>query len=136
MSRPIPPPNPVTAPYWDAARRQELVLQRCRSCGRHVFHPRSTCSHCGADELAWERASGRGTIFTFTVARRPPHPGFADLLPLVVAIVELDEGSRLTTNIVGCPPDAVRIGMAVQVDFENLDDPDATALPVFRPAAD
>ena len=83
--------------------------------------------------MSWERASGRGTIHTFTVARRPPHAGFADLVPLVVAIVELDEGPWLTTNIVGCEPEVVSIGMAVEVDFEDLDDESATVLPVFRP---
>lgn len=133
MTRPTPPANPVSARYWDAARRHELVIQRCRRCDRHVFHPRSTCPHCGAVELAWEQVSGRGTIYTFTVARRPPHPRFADRVPLVVAIVELDEGPRLTTNIVGCPPDTVRIGMDVEVHFEDLNDEHATALPVFRP---
>jgi uncharacterized OB-fold protein len=135
-TRPIPPANPVSAPYWDAARHHGFVIQRCRSCDRHAFHPRTTCPHCGARDLAWEPVSGRATVYTFTVARRPTHPAFADRIPYVIAIVELAEGPRLTTNIVGCSPDAVHIGMVVEVDFDDLEDEEATTLPVFRPAND
>jgi uncharacterized OB-fold protein len=124
----------VSAPYWDAARRHELVIQRCCACERHVFYPRPTCPHCGAHDLAWVPASGRGTVHTFTVARRPTHPAFADRVPYVIAIVELEEGPRLTTNIVGCEPDDVHIDMPVQVTYEDLEDENATTLPVFRPA--
>jgi uncharacterized OB-fold protein len=75
-------------------------------------------------------------VHTFTIARRPTHPGFADRVPYVIAIVELAEGPRLTTNIVGCSPDVVYIGMDLQVDFDDLEDDEATTLPVFRPADD
>jgi uncharacterized OB-fold protein len=128
----MPPPNPVSAPYWDAARRHQLVLQRCGRCDRHVFYPRRTCPYCGGADLEWVPGSGRAVVHTYTVARRPTHPAFADRGPYVIAIVELAEGPRLTTNIVGCDPDDVRIGMAVSVDFEDVDGTD-TSLPVFRP---
>jgi uncharacterized OB-fold protein len=132
-SRPTPPPNSVSAPYWEAARRHELVIQQCLDCQRHVFHPRPTCPHCGAHDLKWVPVSGHGTVHTFTVARRPTHPAFADRVPYVIAIVELDEGPRLNTNIVDCAPEDVHIDMRVEVTYEDLDDEDATTLPVFRP---
>ncbi|MGH9137554.1 MAG: Zn-ribbon domain-containing OB-fold protein [Acidimicrobiales bacterium] len=131
-ARPVPPANPSTEPYWEAARRHELALQRCDVCGTRPFPPRATCPSCGSRALSWSPVSGRGTVHTFTVAYRAPHPGFADRLPLVVALVDLDEGPRLTTNIVGCAPADVHIGLPVEVAFDNVDGTEVT-LPVFRP---
>lgn len=131
-ARLIPPTRELTTPYWEAARRGELVVQRCGACEARTFPPRARCPRCGADALAWAPVSGRGTVYSFTVARRAPHPVFAGQLPLVVAIVELAEGPRLVTNIVGCDPADVTVGMAVEVAFEPIDDSDM-ALPVFTP---
>lgn len=124
-------PSPFSQPFWDAARRHEFVIQRCRSCEQHVFYPRYNCPHCGSLDLEWVPAAGRGTIYTYTVARRPTHPIFADRVPYVIAIVELEEGPRLTTNIVGCDPEEVRIGMPVEAMFEDIDE--AGTLIMFRP---
>lgn len=128
----LPRPGTLTEPFWKAARRGELRVQRCSSCARHVFYPRLNCPHCGSAELQWVTASGRGTVFTFTVARRPTHPAFADRVPYVIGIVELEEGPRMTTNIVQCDPDSVYIGMPVKVVFEDADE--KIALVYFRPA--
>lgn len=132
-ARPIPPISELTAPYWDAARRGEFVMQQCSACGHRPFPPRAHCPDCGAADLAWNSASGRGTVYTYTIAHRPPHPVFAGQCPFVLAVVELEEGPRLMTNIVDCAPGDVRIGMAVHVCFEPVDDSDVM-LPVFRPA--
>jgi uncharacterized OB-fold protein len=131
---PIPVPTPETRPFWDAARRHELVLQRCRSCGRHVFYPRAACPHCLGADLAWERVSGQGRVHTFTVVHRGLR-GFPLGPPYVIAIVELDEGPRLMTNLVDVEPDPakIRIGMRVAVVFEDVSD--TIALPRFRPVA-
>ncbi len=133
VPRPLPRPTQVSAPYWEAARRHELAIQRCASCQRHVFYPRLNCPACGSRQLDWVTASGRGTVYTYTIARRPTHPAFAGRTPYVIAIVELEEGPRMTTNIVGCDPDSVQIGMPVEAAFEDVN-PDST-LVVFRPAA-
>ncbi|MCU1344672.1 MAG: hypothetical protein JWL70_938 [Acidimicrobiia bacterium] len=132
MTRPQPPVNPVSAPYWEAAARHELMLQRCGSCQRYIFFPRPTCPNCGGADLRWTPVSGRGIVHTFTVARRATHPGMADFVPYVIALVELAEGPRLTTNLVDVDPDDVTVGLAVQVTF--LDQPDGVTLPVFAPA--
>jgi uncharacterized OB-fold protein len=129
--RPAPHPTPFSQPFWDAAGRGELRIQRCRACGRHVFYPRYNCPHCGAVDLEWVQASGRGSVYTYTVARRPTHPAFIGQEPYVIAIVELEEGPRLTTNIVGCAPEEVRIGLPVEVDFEDAGE---FSIPLFRPA--
>ena len=131
-TRLIPPTTELTAPYWEAARRIELVIQQCQTCDLRPFPPRAHCPECGAADLTWQKVSGRGTVYTYTVAHRPPHPVFADQCPLVISVVQLDEGPRLMTNITGCDPKDVKVGMAVQVDFEPIDDSDL-ALPVFRP---
>lgn len=130
--RPLPVPDHDTRPYWEAARRHELLIQRCRACGQHYFYPRSHCPHCLSDQTEWLRASGRGTVYSFTVTHRAPHPGFADRVPYTVALIELAEGPRIMSNVVGCPPDDVRIGMPVEVDFEDVTP--EVSLPVFRPA--
>lgn len=129
--RPLPHPTPLSKPFWDGAARGELWIQRCGECGTHVFYPRHLCTGCGSPELEWVRASGRGTVFTYTVARRATHPGFADRVPYVIAVVELDEGPKLTTNVVDVEPEAVSIGMPVQATYEDVDD---VTLVNFRPS--
>lgn len=131
VTRPLPRPTELSRPYWDAARRHELKVQRCTRCGLHIFYPRFNCTRCGARELEWIRASGTGSVYTYTVARRPTHAAFADRVPYVIAVVELDEGPRMTTNIVGCAPDDVRIGMRVEASFEDVND--EISLVMFRP---
>ncbi len=131
---PVPVPSPETRPFWEAARRHELCLQRCRSCGRHVFYPRAVCPHCLGADLEWQRVSGRGTLDTFTVVHRGLR-GFPLGPPYVIAIVELTEGPRLMTNLVGieADPAKIRIGMAVEVVFEDVTA--EVSLPRFRPAS-
>jgi len=130
---PLPVPTPETRPFWEAARRHELQLQRCGACGRYVFYPRAACPHCLAPELEWRRVSGRGRLHTFTVVSRGQR-GFPLPAPYVLAIVELEEGPRLMTNLVGVEPDPekLRIGMPVEVVFEDVTE--EIALPRFRPA--
>lgn len=132
MPRPrlLPYPSPVARPFWDATRRHELVMQWCDTCRYHVFYPRATCPRCGRTELSWRSVSGSGRIYTYTVARRATHRAFAERVPYVVAIVELDEGPHLTTEIVGTDPNTVKIGARVIVEFEDHAD---ISVPVFRP---
>jgi hypothetical protein len=132
-SAPLPVPTPETRPFWEAARRHELCLQRCRACRRYVFFPRAACPHCLGADLEWRRVSGRGTLHTFTVVHRGQR-GFPLGPPYVIAIVELAEGPRLMTNLVGVEPDPtkIRIGMPVEVVFEDVSP--EVALPRFRPS--
>jgi uncharacterized protein len=132
-SGPIPVPTPETRPFWAAARRHELSLQRCRACGAHVFYPRAACPHCLGADLEWKRVSGRGRLHTFTVVHRG-QKGFPLGPPYVIAIVELDEGPRMMTNLIGIEADPAKltIGMPVEVVFEDVSA--EIALPRFRPA--
>jgi uncharacterized protein len=128
--RPLPDvDDPITRPFWEACRRGELVIQRERASGRWVFPPRP---HYAGD-YEWTRVSGRGRVFTFVIARPPFLPAFADELPLVLAVVELDEGPRLVGNVRGCAAEDVRSGMPVEVVFEELTD--RVTLPQWRPLA-
>lgn len=129
----IPPQTPLTEPYWQGAQQGKLLIQQCQDCGARQFPPRAHCEKCGSGALDWQQVSGRGTVYTFTVAQRPPHPVFAGHCPMVIAVVELEEGPRMMTNVIGCAPAEVSIGMAVAVDFDPIDESD-TVLPVFRPA--
>ena len=130
--KPLPRPTPDSARFWEACRAHRLELQRCSGCERFWFPPGNRCAHCWGDSWEWRPVSGRGQLFTFTVMRRAYHPGFADDLPYVVAIVELEEGPRLISNLVDCAPESVRIGMPVSVMFDDVT-ADVT-LPKFRPA--
>ncbi|GLZ11192.1 hypothetical protein Acsp04_14270 [Actinomadura sp. NBRC 104425] len=129
--RPSPVPTPLTEPYWTACRRGELVLQRCRGCARFVHFPEPSCPFCGAAELAYEAVSGRGHVHTFSVVHRAFLPGFDP--PYVVAWIDLPEGARVFGDVTGCPPEDVRIGMPVQVTFDDLDG--FGPIPHWRPAA-
>ena len=97
--KPLPKPSPTSRPYWEAARRHELQLQQCGACKAYIYYPRERCPHCMSDNLEWERVSGRGKLYSYTVVRRASSRSFADA-PYVLAIVELDEGPRMTTNMI------------------------------------
>jgi uncharacterized OB-fold protein len=132
-AKPLPEPNVDTKEFWEAAREHVLKLQQCAACGAFRYYPRPICPECMSLEFRWERVSGRGRVYTYTVIHRAPHPGFREDVPFVMAVVKLEEGPRMLTNIVGCPPEAVQIDQAVEVVFE-----DASAeisLPKFRPSA-
>jgi uncharacterized OB-fold protein len=136
-----PPVGPDSAPFWDATRDQRLLIQWCTACDRGIFYPRSFCPFCGTSAtsgssgstLEWRAASGRATVHAATVEHRPAATGatFSDGRPYVVALVDLEEGVRMMTNVVGCPPEDVVIGMAVSVTWEPLSD--GRHLPLFTP---
>lgn len=129
-SRPVPAPTEETLPYWEAARDGRLIFQHCRACNYRQFYPRTLCQRCGSTDLGWMDATGWGVIYTFTVVHRPPSPAFAELVPYVCAVIELDEGVRMLSNVVDCDPQRIRIGQRVRVDFLRLNDD--INLPVFK----
>lgn len=129
--KPVPPMDPWTEPYWAAAREGRLLIQRCQSCDRNIFYPRISCPFCFSGELEWVEASGRGTVYSFSVVKNNSPSAFMADMPFVIAIVRLEEGVRMMTNIVGCDPEAVRCDMPVQVVFEKLTD--EVTLPKFKP---
>jgi uncharacterized protein len=123
--------------WWEGAGRGETVLQRCTKCGLVQHKPRGVCAHCLTDEHQEHFvASGRGTVYTYTVTNQNQAKGFAEACPYVMAYVDLEEGPRVLTNIVGCDPSTVTIGMPVVADFvsQERSDGEAFAVPVFRPA--
>lgn len=118
--KPLPVIDPGTEPFWNAARAHRLSIPRCRSCGRHHFYPRELCPHCHSDDIEWCDASGRGTVYSYTIARRPAGPAFAPDVPYVLALITLDEDVRMLTNIVTDDVEAVRIGSRVEVRFDDV----------------
>lgn len=130
-TRPLPAPDDITRPYWEAAARGELLIQECPACGHRQFYPRALCTSCAATP-EWRTSSGRGTVYTFTVIRQNYSEPFRSMMPYIVAMVELEEGPRLMSNITDCSPEEVSIGMPVEVWFEPLEE--GLAIPLFRPA--
>ncbi|HLN17447.1 MAG TPA: Zn-ribbon domain-containing OB-fold protein [Acidimicrobiales bacterium] len=129
--RPRPGPDLLSAEFYAAADRGELRYQECPDCGHRQFYPRLICTGCGG-EPAWAVASGRGTVHTFTVVRQNLSPPFVDLLPYVLAIVELEEGPRMMGNVTDCDPADVHIGLPVEAYGVRVED--GLALPFWRPA--
>jgi len=129
--RPLPQPTPETRHFWDGTKAGELRLQKCAACAHTYFPPRPFCPKCASREVAVLKASGRGKLHSYVIHARPM-PGFD--APYSIAVVELDEGPRMMTNIVGCPqtPQALQLDMPVEVTFEKQTD-DIT-LPLFKPA--
>ncbi len=116
--KPLPKPSPTSRPYWEAARRHELQLQHCGACGGYIYYPRPRCPNCMSDNLTWERVTGRGKLYSYTIVRRASTRSFADR-PYVLAIVELDEGPHMTTNLI-TPLEQLKIGMPVTVYFDDV----------------
>ena len=132
MPKPALPPTEITRPFWDAAREHRLAIQRCDDCSSWVHWPQVRCPRCGCEHLTPTDVSGRGTIYSFTIVHHVFMPQFEPDIPYILALVELDEqpGLRLLANIVDCPHDALRIGMPVELSFE---DRGTITLPQFRP---
>ena len=128
---PLPVPNADNAGFWEGCRNHELRLQRCAGCGAYRHHPRPMCPQCNSFEYEWARVSGHGVLYSFTIAHGPTLPVFQERAPYNVAVIELDEGPYLVSNIVNCVDAELRIGMPVEVTFEDIDD-DIT-LPKFQP---
>jgi hypothetical protein len=128
----LPTAEADTQPYWDAARDGRLLLRRCGDCGEAHFYPRPFCPLCWSANVSWQDASGRATLYTWSVVHANDLPPFNERLPYVAAVVDLDEGPRMMTNLVDCDPGRLQVGMAVQVTFEQRTD-DVT-VPVFTPA--
>ena len=130
----LPKPSSRTAPFFEAASEGKLRLQCCDDCGTWTFPYRERCQHCGSRSIVWRDASGRGTLYSHGLLQRAYHPRHEDRLPIVLAQVDVAEGVRLSTNLVDVAPDAVEVGMEVEVAFESL--PDGGIIPVFRPVTD
>lgn len=129
--KPLPQPNPDTRPFWDGCSRHELRFQKCIS-GGHIRWPASIiCPTCYSREVEWIRASGKGTVYTYSVYHQAFHPSFEKDIPYVTAIIALEEGPHFLSNIVGCNPDEVYCDMPVVVTWQDIDK--AFSLPKFKP---
>ena len=129
---PLPRPTELSRPHWDGCREGVLRVQRCRECQTYVFIPEPFCTECQSEELEWVESSGRGTLYSMTTVYRPQRPEFE--VPYTVAIVELEEGWHMLTNLVDCPPEEIRVGLPVEVTFRRMSD--EVTLPLFRPRGD
>ena len=128
-------PEPDTQPFWEATKRHELIYQVCGCCNEVLFYPRKYCVACGTDDTTWHTSKGEGTVYTFSVVMQSRHPAFADLGPYAVAYVDLDEGFRIMTNIVGVanPIEDIHCGLRVRLRWEDQGEGEVS-LPMFEPA--
>lgn len=136
-----PEPDAFTRPYWEAAAQGRLLLRRCASCGRAHHYPREFCPYCWSEDVSWEQASGDAVLYTWSVVHVNDLPPFRDRLPYVAAVVDLAEGPRMMTTVVGCDPATLSVGMALRVSFPtgepgDTPDPAPLAAPVFVPLRD
>jgi uncharacterized OB-fold protein len=129
----LPTPDASTQPWWDAARERRLLIKRCAACHRAHFYPRPFCPWCWSERVEWEEASGRATLYTWSIVYQNDLPPFPERVPYIAAVVELAEGPKMMTNVVDCDSDKLAIGMALEVTFRHATDD--VVLPVFRPAS-
>jgi len=128
----VPEPSPETRPFWEGCKSGELLVQRCDACSHTYFPPRPFCPKCAHRKVSWVKASGKGKLYSYVIHHRPM-PGFTP--PYSIAVVELDEGPRMMTNIINCPqtPEALQLDMRVEVTFTPVSD--TISLPHFQPVA-
>ena len=122
LVKPIPRPSGTTRPFWDGLNERKVQIQRCDGCDSWVFYPRTRCPSCLSDLLIWREVSGQGVLYTYTLARQPTAPHFADETPQQLAVVELDEGVRMTSTLVTVEPSDIVIGMRLQPYFDQVTD--------------
>jgi uncharacterized OB-fold protein len=128
-------PEPDTEPFWEATKRHELAYQSCEGCGEVIFYARQHCTSCGSLDIAWKVSSGLGSVYTFSVIMQSRAPAFKELGPYAVGYVDLDEGFRIMTNIVGVddPISDIECGMRVKLVWEDQGEGEVS-LPMFEPA--
>ena len=131
IEKPLPRPSEDSAPFWEAAFKHELRMQRCNDCAHLRFPPALLCARCLSANAEWTRLSGRGTIYSWVIVHQSQHPAFNPDAPYNVVIVELEEGPRLHGNLLDCANDAIRIGLPVEVVFDEVSGD--TALVKWRP---
>jgi hypothetical protein len=131
--KPMPVVNPWAKPFWDAARENTLKIQQCPDCRSFVFYPRIVCPYCFGESLEWVQATGKGTVYSYTIVENNAPSFFQEDMPYVVAIIRLEEGVQMMSNIVECDPYSVHCDMPVEVVFEKADE--TFTLPKFRPAS-
>lgn len=131
-NRPVAPPSDDALGFWEATKDRRFVLPWCASCGTPFWHPRAACPSCLSPDIEWRDASGRGTVYAVSVMHQAALPQLADRVPYAVALIDLAEGPRMMSNVIGCPADDVRVGMAVELTWEAL--PDGRHFPQFQPA--
>ena len=132
LRKPRPRPTPTSQPFWDALRAERVDIQRCDDCGHWVHYPRYRCPNCLSAFLSWHTVSGLGTVYSFSIARQATAPVFDDEVPQIITVVELPEGVRFSTTLVGVEPAAVRIGLPVTPVFDH--GADGITLLRYRPA--
>lgn len=131
--KPLPQPNADTKPFWDGCKEHQLRFQKCQSCGLVRWPPSIICPMCYSYDTEWIVATGKGKVYTFVVYHQAYHPAFESELPYVTAVVELEEGPHMLTNIVGCSPKEVQCDMPVEVTWEDITE--EFSLPKFKPAS-
>ena len=131
IKKPLPVVNPWAKPFWEGARERKLLIQKCKDCEKFIFYPRIVCPYCFSENVEWVEASGKGTIYSYTVVVNNAPSAFIDDMPYVVAIIKLEEGVQMLSNIVGCEPSELKCDMPVEVTFEKLND--GFTLPKFKP---
>jgi uncharacterized OB-fold protein len=129
----LPTPDQSTEAFWSGTREGRLRIKRCQACRRAHFYPRPFCPHCWSEDVVWEDATGKATLYTYSVVYQNDLPPFPERVPYVAAVVELEEGPRLMTNVVDCPFDQLQVGMDLVVAYRQ--ETDEITLPVFRPPA-
>ncbi|HEY1349807.1 MAG TPA: OB-fold domain-containing protein [Ktedonobacteraceae bacterium] len=130
--KPIPVPDEASLPFFQGACEHRLMIQRCAVCGTAHWPVRLRCSVCFRTDIAWVEASGKGTLYTFSLVHQVVHPGFASEVPYTLAEVDLQEGLRIISTVIECPPARLHIGMPLDVTFIDIND--EISLPAFRPA--
>ena len=132
-NKPLPTPTGISAPYWNGLKEGRLTLPHCKSCGHWIFFPRRHCDKCWSQDLEWKEVKGTGTLYTYTLTRVPTLPDFADEMPQKMAVVELDEGVRINTTLIGLDEAEIKVGMRVKPVFDTVKS-DGTALLRFTAA--
>lgn len=130
-NKPLPQPNPDTKPFWNGCKQHELRFQKCVNCGHVRWPPSIICPRCHSKKNEWIVSSGEGTVYTFAVYHLKYHEEFEDILPYTTAIVELEEGPHILSNIVKCDSSEIHCGMAVEVVWEDVTED--VSLPKFKP---
>ena len=131
--KPVPVPSDESKPYWDGLREHRLLMPKCTACGEHWFPPTQYCTHCRSKDWTWSQVSGKGKVFSFVVYHRVYHPGFAGEVPYAVAVIELAEGPRMLSNVLGVPAEELVCDTPVEIVFEDI--VERVTLPKFKPLA-